>query len=152
MSYNQGGGFGQNYSNRRSNYNQDFSQNQRGNNGYNYKPQRQVKKHSGCKTGVLRNGNFAGQQYVQGWNYTKRFGLRSFLAVPYSKSKEVESSNRKIWKNVMVKVSQQGVKDFIVGGMLEVITGRVTISELGIIMNPKAPNKGYCGTMFESKR
>lgn len=153
MGYNQGGGFGQNYSNRRTNYNQDFSQTQRSNNGYQYQPQRQVKKHSGCKTGILKAGNFQGEQYVSGWNYSKAHGLRSFLATPYSKTKKsISKKTGTEWLNVVVKVQPKQQKAFLVSGMLEVRTNRVIIEELGMIMNPKAPNGGYCGTMFQNKR
>jgi len=151
MGYNQNA-FGQGYINRRSNYNQDFSQNQRGTNGYQYQPQKQVKKHSGAKTGILRNGNYVGEQYVQGWNYSKAHGLRTFLSTPYGKTKKSVSKNGNEWLNVMVKVQPKQQKAFIVSGMMEIRTSRVIIEELGIIMNPKAPNGGYCGTMFQSRR
>lgn len=145
--------FGNNYNRPRG---RDYNSNNGGNQGYTYNRggntnynNQQPKKHSGCKTGTISKGEMQGETYVQGWNASKRFGMRTFLAVPYSKSKPVisEKSGRK-WLNVMVKVSQQGTKDFIVGGMMDMATRKVYISELRIVMNPNAPNKGYCGTMF----
>lgn len=115
-----------------------------------------VKKHTGCK---YINSDKNGNPCTVGWNYSRANGLVSFLACVYSANKEKGTkgsdvhespkSGRK-WINVMVKVSPKMAKPFIVSGMMDQATGAVTISELGLIMNPKAPNGGYCGK-FGSK-
>jgi hypothetical protein len=102
---------------------------------------REQKKHTGAKSGFDKNGN----PYTTGWNYSRANGLVTFLATPYGKSKEVESRSGRSWLNVMVKVSRKMQKDFIVSGMMDLRSGMVTIQELGIVMNPKAKNGGYCG-------
>lgn len=99
------------------------------------------KKHSGCKAGFTKKGD----PFTQGWNVSKRHGMMSFLAVPYKGSKLVTSKSGKRWLNVMVKVSPEKAQPFIVSGMRNDDTGQVTIQELGMVMNPKAPNGGYCG-------
>ena len=45
----------------------------------------------------------------------------------------------------MVKVQPKMAKAFITSGLMDQATGAVTINELGLIMNPKAANGGYCG-------
>lgn len=101
----------------------------------------QRKKHTGSKSGFDKNGN----PYTTGWNYSRANGLVTFLATPYGKSKEVQSASGRSWLNVMVKVSRKMQKDFIVSGMMDLRSGMVTIEELGLVMNPKAKNGGYCG-------
>lgn len=102
---------------------------------------REQKKHTGAKSGYDKNG----QPYTTGWNYSRANGLVTFLATPYAKSKESTSGSGRSWLNVMVKVSRKMQKDFIVSGMMDLRSGMVTIQELGIVINPKAKNGGYCG-------
>ncbi len=108
-----------------------------------YGPQQRVaKKHSGAKHGSDKNG----QVYTSGWNYSKRHGLVTFLCVPYKKSKRVTSARGIEWINVMVKIKKTMSANQIVSGMMDFHSGRVIIKDLGLVINPKAPNGGYCGT------
>lgn len=115
--------------------------NNRSNNRSNNTPNNYVKK-SGCSQGVDKNG----KPYTRGWMRGKD-GILSLYAAPYSKSHVVESSTGRHWENVCVKVSQPvgGGADYLVSGMRDITTGLVTIKDKGIVMNPKAPNGGYCG-------
>lgn len=114
--------------------------NNRNNNGSNNQ-----KKHSGAKTGGIRTGAHAGEQYTTGWNYSKRHGLISFGCFPYEGSKTVQSARGQQWTNVMVKVNKGIAGTSITSGMMD-STGRVIVKDHGIVINPKAPNGGYCGT------
>lgn len=129
--YRQGGGF----SNRSYSY--------RG--GNSYQPVRTAaKKRSGAKHGRTKNGD----PYTTGWNASRKHGLVKFLCVPYKKSKQSESANGRQWLNVMVKVEKQMAPEFITSGMMDLVSGKVTVQSLGIVINPKAPNGGYCGRFF----
>ena len=103
------------------------------------------KKHSGCRVTVASKGSYVGSTVVTGWNYSRRHGLVTFLATPYSKSHESTSKNGRKWVNYMVTVTPKMSKSFIVSGMMDSVTKMVTIEELGFVMNPKAKNGGYCG-------
>lgn len=124
------------YSNR-SEYRDNYSRNSN---------QREQKKHSGAKFGNDKNG----KPYVSGWNYSRRNGLVSFLAVPYNGTSEHQSKSGKTWLNVMVKVNPSMSKPFITSGLMDMASKKVIINELGIVMNPNAPRGGYCGK-FGSK-
>ena len=100
------------------------------------------KKHSGCKTGITRTD---GSPFTQGWNYSRAHGLVSFLAVVTKKTHTVTSKTGRQWLNVMVKVQKKLQKDVLFSGLMDVQTGKVIISDQNIVMNPKAPNGGYCG-------
>ncbi|MDB5230437.1 MAG: hypothetical protein JWN76_1242 [Chitinophagaceae bacterium] len=103
------------------------------------------KKHSGCHAGKDKNDN----PYVQGWKYSRRDGMRSFLATPYSKTKSVKSADSGIeWQNWMVKISQEGKLPQITGGMYNPATKKVIVKDLGYIMNPKGGKGGYVGTFI----
>ncbi len=100
------------------------------------------KKHSGAKIVFGKNG----QKYISAWNYSGRHGLLSFFVSDYKKTRVHKSKTGKEWANVMVKVSGEKQKPYIVSGLLDMATDRVIINELGMVINPKAPNGGYCGT------
>lgn len=149
MGYYQGGGFGQNYSNRRTNYNQDFSQNRRGNAGYNY--QARIKKHSGAKESMIKIGENKGKSCITAWNYSKRFGLRTFLVTSYKNSKFITSKKGREWQTMMVTIKSSGQIPQIASAFLDVMTNKVYIPDMKMVINPKAPNGGYCGT-FERRK
>ena len=110
-------------------------------------------KHSGAKKGFypvtvkgILGGKIEQKPYTTGWNYSRRHGLVTFLCVEYSKSVAVVSpTSNRTWLNVMVKVKKSMSPDFITSGMMDLSTGSVIIKDLGIVINPKAPNGGYCG-------
>ncbi|WP_025146178.1 hypothetical protein [Pedobacter jeongneungensis] len=126
---------GRSYS--RSNNSRSYSNNN--NNSNNNRP---AKKHSGAKyKATSKNGT----PVTTGWNYSRRHGLVTFLCVT-TKATSVHTSKAGVeYLNVMVKISKAMSKDELVSGLMERHTGRVFVKELGIVINPKAPNGGYCG-------
>lgn len=136
VSYNNNGGYNR-Y--RRAGYTNGTS---RWNGNQNFR--QQPKKRSGAKAGTDKHG----QMYVRGWNVSRREGLRTFLAVPYKKSKQVKSKSGLTWVNVMVKIQRQGSPEHIVSGLYNVETRRVIIRELQMVINP---SKNYCGTYIRRK-
>jgi hypothetical protein len=130
--------------------NQNYSRPSGGYQGMNYNQnQQQRKKHSGAVSGVSKKDGLLGSKqipFVRGWNYSKAHGLVSFFAAPYGKTSAHKSkTSGKMWENWMVKVSPKMAKPFIVSGLYDQMSGKVIINELGMVLNPKAPNGGYCG-------
>lgn len=120
------------------------------NNGYNNYNQ-QIKKHSGAKEKTISNGVNIGKPCIVAWNYNKRLGLRSFLVTAHSKSKVVQTKKGKEYLTVMCTISQDGRPNQITNGFLDEHTGKVYLPELRYVINPKAPNGGYCGTYIMRK-
>jgi hypothetical protein len=137
------GNYGNNGGYRQFQTSQNFRNNQP---GY-YNQQQQPKKHSGCSMGIDKNG----VEYVRGWKFDRRSGLRSFYATSYKNTKEVTSKKSgRVYENWMVRVQLPSGESFITGGLFERATGKVTISNLGFVMNPKGGRGGYVGT-FSNK-
>lgn len=110
------------------------------------------RKHSGAQAGRFNSKTLGdGVPYVIAWNYSKRYGMVKFIAAPTKKTKRVSSHSGKEWDNWVVKVQIGWHQPYLTGGLYEVATGRVIVKDLGIVINPKAPNGGYCGT-FVNKR
>lgn len=111
----------------------------------NYKGSRSndsYKKHSGAKKTINKKD---GSPVTTGWHYGKRFGLTTFLAVTTKNTSVHVSKAGHEWLNVMVKVSRDMQKDVLVSGLMHRMTGKVIINEMGIVINPAAPNGGFCG-------
>ncbi len=115
--------------------------------GYRSQPNREQKKHSGCKSGVDKNG----KQYVSGWKYDKRNGLRKFYASPYSGTHETKSKSNRIWQNWFVRIEMPNGQEIKTSGLYDVSTGKITISQLGFVMNPRGGRGGYVGPYFYRK-
>jgi len=140
------------------NYNNDFSYGRSSyprSNNYSYSSKgKGRKKHSGAKAGVVKKPGILGSEsipYVRGWNYSRRFGLVSFFATEYSKTKTVKGATQS-WQNWMVKVQPKMGKEFITSGLYSEQTGKVVIPSLGIVLNPSAPGGGYCGKFGNKRR
>lgn len=116
--------------------------NNRSNNSRSSNGSIEQRKHSGCK---YKASSANGTPVTTGWNYSRRFGLVTFLCVTTKNTSVHTSKSGKEWLNVMVKVSKAMSKDEVVSGLMERHTGKVIVKELGIVLNPKAPNGGYCG-------
>ena len=114
----------------------------KGNSYPNSNSQPQMKKHSGCKRGVSKKD---GSPYTQGWNYSRAHGLVSFLAVCTKGTHETTSATGRKWLNVMVKVQKKFQNDVLFSGLMDALTGKVIINDQNLVMNPSAPNGGYCG-------
>lgn len=136
-SYNNGGG---NYQNR--SYNNQNGYNNGGNN------RSQGKKHSGAKTKKYTptSGVNAGHemQHTHGWKYRRRGGLVTVSCNTTSKS---VLSDKGWYGSVActVKHVDTGQKAFYWGTM-ERSTGKVIISDLGWVVNPKGGKGGYTGS------
>lgn len=117
--------------------NNNYRNNSRNNNG-----EQQQKKRTGAKaTADKRNGS----PVTTGWNYSKRHGLVTFLCVTTKKSDIHKSKSGKEWINVMVKVRYPMQPEQTTNGLMDKMTGKVIIQSMGIVINPKAKNGGYCG-------
>jgi hypothetical protein len=118
---------------------------------YNGQPMR---KKSGAKSKryTVTQGVNAGAQRVctSGWNVKRNGGFTSFLCNTTNKSQDVGKG----WVGSVaceVVNKSTGQKSFY-WGMMQIATGKVVISDLGVVLNPKAPNGGYCGTFSKKNR
>lgn len=103
---------------------------------------REQRKHSGAK---FISSDKHGNPCTTGWNKSKHAGFVTFLCVVTKSSVESESQNGNKYISVMVKVRHQMMPDQITNGLMNVRTGQVVVQTMGIVINPKAPNGGYCG-------
>lgn len=100
------------------------------------------KKHSGCRKGQDKKGN----PYLIGWNASKTRGMISFIASPYSGTKEIKSKSGKTWQNWFVKITFKATGDIKnYSGMYNVSNNKLYIKDLNLVANPGAPNGGYFG-------
>lgn len=103
---------------------------------------RNRKKHSGASKGTDKNG----KQYFRGWNFSQRRGMITVYVTAFKSTGEHSAANGNVYTNLMAKVEYKdsGVEK-LCGALLSHSTGRVTIPELGMVLNPAAPNGGYFG-------
>ncbi len=138
MAYNNYGSYS------RAPYRNNFQYGNRGN----YRPSnRQGKKKSGAKFG-FSNGE-ADRPFVRGWRVTRRFGLITYLCGPNKKTKRVTSKTGKEWENWTCKIQFGDGNSRLISCLYNPQSKKVTISELGLVINPNAPNGGYCGTFIK---
>jgi hypothetical protein len=137
--YNGNGGY------RRNNYNNSYN-----NGGYNQGQNRPKKKRSGAKFGYS-NGN-AATPFVRGWKATRRFGLITYLCVPYKITRTHTSGSGKEWENWMLKIQFADGKTELKSCLYNVQSKKVIINDLGMVINPNAPNGGYCGSFVKRNR
>lgn len=116
------------YSNQRYYNQRQYNQN------YNQKP----KKRSGCKSVVTKNGDTV----IVGWNFSKRYGLISFIAGANKKTKTFQGRT-KDWQNWTIKVSPKNQQPYLLNCLYNVTDNKVIVKDLGIVLNPKT---NYCGT------
>lgn len=104
------------------------------------------KKSTGCKQGLSKENN----PWISGWNKQKGRFL-SILAYPYKGTHITmgQGPGGHEWHNWMAKVKMNGVEVANRPCLYDATTGKVIIEWIdeGIVMNPKAPNGGYCGTV-----
>lgn len=106
---------------------------------------RQQRKKSGSKSGIGKNG----KPYVTGWNASRQYGLVTFLCVPYSGTGVHESRRGVKWENWMCKVSPKYGKPYLTSCLYD--GQKCIVSDLGIVINPRANNGGYCGRFGNKK-
>lgn len=122
------------------NYNNRRNWNSNNYNNNNYANNRPSKK-SGAKFGTDKHGN----PYVRGWNASKQNGLVAFIAAPNKNTRVHTSKSGREWENWTIKVSPKMGKPYLVNCLFDVMTKKVIVKEMGIVLNPNAPNGGYCG-------
>lgn len=137
------------------NYNGNWGNSNR--NGYN-KPNynRQdpnQKKHTGAKHKrvTIRKGDNAGVERLItiGWNYTRSHGLITFFARTTNKSTVTKSKSEREWiSSIAVTVTDKFKHQSTAWGLMERATGKVIISDLGIVINP---SKNFCGGIGRKK-
>lgn len=123
----------------RNNYGAGYS-----NNGpVNYQP----KKRNGCKKFIGRND----KSYIGGWFVDKYAGLVKVLVFGTKHSDTVHTGekNGREWVSMAAKVTYMNTGQVAThSALLDVQTGRVTIKDLNIGLNP---NKNWCGFYFKAK-
>jgi len=104
---------------------------------------RPAKKHSGARyIDSTKNGN----PVITAWNYSRKAGLLSILIAPYKGSRIVQSKSGREWAVWMCSIEGKGVRDHF-PVLVEMRTKRAIIQNgYGWVVNPSAPNGGYCGT------
>lgn len=128
--------------------NQNWDQSDWGYQGQNrnYGNRRQPKKHSGAKLTVMQKGKHKGQQCIVAWNYSRQRGLISVIAAPYKGTKEVKSKTGRKWQNWMVTIrNKRTMQETITSGLFDPASRKLIVNDLGMVMNPGAPNGGYFG-------
>ena len=111
--------------------------------GY-YPQQKPFKKHSGAKHRTYTNADGLVQYLTTGWRLTRNKELISYKAVTTKKS--VLSDKHwfgSVWITLTNKVTGEVNSHW---GTMQKSTGKVIISDLGVVMNPRANNGGYCGS------
>lgn len=114
------------------------------NGNYNLTQVKVKPKHSGCKvsryTPTMGANKGQPQTIVNGWMCHKGKPMLSFTAVTTSKSK---LSDKGWYGSVAVTViNKSDMSKQFYWGTMEKTTGKVVISDLGIVMNPKGGYKG----------
>ncbi len=125
--------------------------NKASNQGYAKKSyQEEQKKHSGCKQVIISKGQYEGSTAFSGWNYSKARGLLSFFAAPYNGTHETKGKvNGNLHLNYILKITNKRTMQIhIMPCLYNKSTGKVTCMKLNLVMNPKAPNGGYCGKVL----
>lgn len=109
------------------------------------------KKRSGCKFGMYQNqkqrrdGDGEAQPYVAGWR-ASRGVITSILATPYKGTDSHKSKTGIVWQNWVAKVRVGTQQPYLTSALYNTMTRKVTIKALGYVLNPNAPNGGYCGS------
>lgn len=120
--------------------------------GNNRSQSQKPKKHSGAKmskyyptTGINKGLE---QTIVNAWRLSRSGELIKVTAVTTNKSAKGEKG----WCGhvaVTFVNTVTGSKNFYWGTM-HLATGKTVVNDLGIVINPKASNGGYCGTFSKS--
>lgn len=114
----------------------------------------QKKKRSGAtkRTYVPTKGANAGnhQIIVNGWRVNRQAGFTQYTAVTTKKSKD----GGKGWIShvYITVVNQTSGQTSNYWGCMQASTGKVVCDALSLVINPAAPNGGYCGSYVKRKR
>lgn len=145
------GGNGWNNNNRGNNNGGYNNGGYNGNNGGHNGNNQPRKKHSGAKWVPIRKGANKGKEAVSAWNFSRRKGLVSVLITPWDKTHEIKAkTSGRLWQNWMAKVFYKDIgMTQLFGAMFDPAKRKFFIKELGWVVNPQAPNGGYCGTFIK---
>lgn len=121
-------------------YNRSY-QNSRYNNMRSYRGAQQPRKRSGARITFKDETT----PIISAWK-KDRFGFHVLYARPYSKTKRTKSKSEKRWLNLFVTITNRStMQETKCSGMFDLDRQRLYISDLNLIVNPKAPNGGYFG-------
>lgn len=109
--------------------------------------QRTAKKHSGCRSKTGSNG----KNVIYGWNYSRRFGLVTFVSTMKNDKNVCVNKNGEELHIYVVSVTVPMQPKRTVTGFFNPNDGKLRIPDLGMTANPKAPNGGYWGRTAPSK-
>jgi hypothetical protein len=151
-----GNGYNGGYGGQRRNFNYGYRNNNYGG-GYpqqawgGYPPP--PKKRSGAKVTLGARGTKGeGFEYVTAWNVSKDRGLITAFVFPYKNTHEYKNSRGEVSETLMCKIEYKRTgQTKLVPCTRKISSGKVRIPELGMVINPKAPNGGYFGR-FTKKR
>lgn len=103
------------------------------------------KKRTGCKLHVSENGN----PCLSAFRITKRWGLISYFCTPFRPNGKTKVSVSKTGiehETWTIEVKMESGQKTLYFGFYNTQTKKLTCKDLGLVMNPKAKNGGYCGT------
>lgn len=122
-----------NYRSSNNNYNQQS--------GYGNGYKQPAKKHSGCRLIKTEKGEF-----ISAWKYTKA-GMLSITANFWKKSPSANYD----WEAWVVTIINQATgQKSTFNALYNPSKGTLRINDLNWVLNPKAPNGGYCGKAFSA--
>lgn len=101
-------------------------------------------KHSGAKKVTFENGkSLSGTKGVSAWNWSKDRGFMDILIFQTKFSDELsKSGNVKLAAKVSFRRNgESSIKSCVISKK----NGKYYIPALGLVVNPDAPNGGYCG-------
>ncbi|MCU4165219.1 hypothetical protein [Carboxylicivirga caseinilyticus] len=102
------------------------------------------RKKSGCKYNPNAKN---GAPVITGWNKSRSRGFISFIASPHKKKSKGKNPNYETW---MVKVTS-GIQTVWHVGQYNLTKGILTIPDLNMVANPKAPNGGFFGSFLKRR-
>ncbi|SJZ94765.1 hypothetical protein, partial [Sediminibacterium ginsengisoli] len=114
------------------------------NNNRNNRPKR---KRSGCTSGVSGDSR---KPWVRGWKASRQ-GFVTIICGPNKGTNVHESRTGRNWENWTATVQVGMAAPYLVSCLYDQSTGKVSIEKLGLVLNPKAPNGGYCGRFGQPK-
>lgn len=108
--------------------------------------QRPAKKHSGCRyKSATRQGE--AKNIIFGWNFSRRRGMVSFVAVE-AKESETKNDNYEKW---VAKITFKDTGSVQTHTVFYNIAKKILIfKDLGMVANPNAPQGGYFGKFTRS--
>lgn len=119
------------------------------NNNSNNNQKKEFKKHSGAKLTLYFNKEGVQQYLTTGWRLHNRQML-SYKAVTTKKSVLSDKGwFGSVWVTITNKITGEVNS---VWGTMHKSTGKVVVSDLALVMNPRAKNGGYCGTFINNDK